>query len=691
MTSVIHSTKNQQLIRHDRRMMSSSDESSLRNQIQATHAQDGRLVDIESIFLVIQDILNRVSPGIDGILNGSNNDTYTLEEKTAFSSFDEIQDPLACVLDKISCELSCKCSGGEAHASTMAILKVLSSYSWEAKAVISLASFAVKYGEFWLVHLFVRNPLAKSVALLKQLPDMIELSDFLKSQFEMINDLLKKALEVTKCIAKFQNLPSKYISDDAEPLTMAMTHILSAVYWIIRSLVACAAQHKEVLGLSREVISLTAETWELSILDEKKHNEYFQTLVHLFETAPHSDNQRILKHLIYLKDDILPLILGNNKTTRVGVESFVGKTVLLLISDLEILHDQLLILGHIYQESRSRMEFQYEIVWLPILERLNTWNEGDEHKFMELQSMMPWYTLHHPSLLEPAAVSYIKEKWHYTKKPILVSLDPHGKIGSPNASHMVWIWGNLAYPFTSAKELTKWETEKWRLELVVDGIDRSILTWIKEEKVICLYGGENMDWIHEFTNKARDVAKAAQINFDMVYIGKNMSRERLRKLNETITTNQHSHCWNDLTSIWYFWTRIESMMYSKTHHGATISTTTLQSDHILGEVLSLLTFAEGDQGWALISQGSGSKTRDMARAKGDTMMKSLMDFETWDENAKEKGFVPALNEYLDGHQTHEHCSRLILPGFDGDVPEMVVCAECHTPMEKYFMYRCCDD
>ena len=111
-----------------------------------------------------------------------------------------------------------------------------------------------------------------------------------------------------------------------------------------------------------------------------------------------------------------------------------------------------MVLNHIYNESRGRPEFPYEIVWLPIVDKSAPWTEADQEKFNELQSMMPWYSLHHPKLLEPAVVRYIKEVWKFAKKMILVVLDPQGKVACPNALHMILIWGNAAYPFTATKE-----------------------------------------------------------------------------------------------------------------------------------------------------------------------------------------------------------------------------------------------
>lgn len=162
-------------------------------------------------------------------------------------------------------------------------------------------------------------------------------------------------------------------------------------------------------------------------------------------------------------------------TGQLGVEVLRGKTVLLLISDDEISHDELLILGQIYRDSRTRQEFDYEIVWLPMLNKISP---SDDNKFERLLLQMPWYVLHDPALLEPAVARYIKEVWRYTKKAMLVALDPQGKMVSPNAIHMVWIWGNMAYPFTQKRELDLWNHEEWRLQLVVNGIDRAILNWV---------------------------------------------------------------------------------------------------------------------------------------------------------------------------------------------------------------------
>jgi hypothetical protein len=46
--------------------------------------------------------------------------------------------------------------------------------------------------------------------------------------------------------------------------------------------------------------------------DEKRNVEAYQMLLNLFEMI-HIDNMKVLKALIYAKDDIQPLIDGSNK------------------------------------------------------------------------------------------------------------------------------------------------------------------------------------------------------------------------------------------------------------------------------------------------------------------------------------------------------------------------------------------
>ncbi|KAK6920603.1 Sieve element occlusion, C-terminal [Dillenia turbinata] len=702
--------RTQQLIRGgERRMFAAGDDNAMLKQIQATHAPDGRDFEVKPILQIIEDIFHHAAPSsIDGIVNGTHAHLEALDDKMISSSIEGILEALAYTIYKICCEISCKCSGGgDAHQTSMVLLNTLSGYSWESKVVIALAAFAVIYGEFWLlVQLYTTNQLAKSVALLKQLPDIIEHASLLKPKFDSVQNLIKAMLNVTKSIVAFTDLPSQYIPIETPAMSAAMAHIPTAVYWTIRSVVACASQITSLIGLSHEYITSTMEAWELSSLahkvnsihghltnqltlchqfiDEKKHIEAYLLLVKILETI-HMDNMRVLKALIYPKDDVPPLFDGSTKT-RVHIEVLRRKTVLLLISDLDITQEEILVLSHLYREARhgpTRTEMPYEMVWLSILDRSTPLNQARQEKFEQLKNEMPWHSIHHPSMVEPAVIKYTKEVWHFAKKPILVALDPQGKVVSPNAFHMMWIWGNLAAPFTDTKEQALWREETWRVDFLVDGIDEAILQWVAAEKFICLYGGEDIEWIRKFTITVKKVAASAGIDLELIYMGKSNSKERTRKINAIVTAENLSHCLPDLTFLWFFWTRLESMLYSKMQHGKTI-----ENDRIMQEVMTILSFDGSDQGWAVICKGSAP---EMARAKGDLMFTCFSEFETWRGKAEEKGFLQAVIDHLTHLHTPQHCNRLILPGINGNIPEIVVCAECGRPMEKYFMYRCCTD
>ncbi|PPD94445.1 hypothetical protein GOBAR_DD08574 [Gossypium barbadense] len=641
-------SKSQQLARNERQMLAASDDGAMMKLIQSTHAPDGRFVDVKPILQVIVNVLHHTIPNIDHTMNGGTGHIDALDDRTNSSAIDGALDALAYIVHKICCEVSCKCSGGaDAHAATMGILNMLSSYSWDAKVVLTLAAFAVNFGEFWLiVQLCTSNSLAKSVALLKQLPDILEHSQTLKPRFDALNKLINAMIDVTKCIVEFTELPSEFISIDVPPLSIAMAHIPTATYWIIWSVVACAAQITGLVGMRHEFITSTSEAWELSSLAHKVSgiHEYLQSLLRLcyqrideeklmeaFEDfkrtieTPQTDNLKILLK-IFRKEETYYLL--NPDKTKVLNDVLRRKHVLLLISDLDISQEEIRVLEALYKGERVSSELNYEILWLPIVDR-STWDDGYEQKFLSLQSIMPWYTVNHPFAIEPAVIKYIMEVWGFVKKPIAVTLDPKGKVS--------------------------------------------------QQKVVCFYGGVQMEWIESFTTATKGVAKALYIGLEMVYIGKNNAKERVKKITGLIKEKQLSHAWED-DNLWFFWNRLESMLYSKIQHGKTI-----ENDAIKQEVMTMLAYDGSENGWAVFFTGSD----EMVRANGDKVLSSMESFDEWEKLAKQMGFIPALRKQLEGITDDHHCTRLILPENSGGIPERVQCAECGRPMEMYFMYRCC--
>ncbi|PPD94444.1 hypothetical protein GOBAR_DD08573 [Gossypium barbadense] len=628
-------SKSQQLVRNERRMFVASDDGAMMKQIQSSHAPDGRVVDVKPILQVIENVLHHIIPNIDHAMNGGTGHIDALDDRTNSSAVGGALDALAYIVHKICCEVSCKCSGGgDAHATTMGILNMLSSYSWDAKVVLTLAAFAVNFGEFWLiVQLCTSNSLAKSVALLKQLPDLLEHSPTLKPHFDALHKLINAMIDVTKCIVEFTELPSEFISINVPPLSTAMAHIPTATYWIIWSSLHRLRRHGNY------------QAWHIKLV------AYMNTFK------------------VYYVFVISALVL---------IDVLRRKHVLLLISDLDSSHEEIRVLEALYKGERVSSELNYEILWLPIVDR-STWNDGFEQKFLSLKSIMSWYTVKHPFAIEPAVIKYIMEVWGFFKKPIAVTLDPQGKVLCPNALNMMWIWGNSAFPFSSEKEESFWKAEAWTLELLVHRLEPNLPTWMSQQKVVCFYGGVQMEWIESFTTATKGVAKALDIGLEMVYVGKNNAKERVKKITGLIKEKQLSHAWED-DNVWFFWNRLESMMYWKTQHGKTI-----ENDVIKQEVITMLAYDGSENGWAVFFTGSD----EMVRANGEKVISSMKSFDEWEKLAKQMGFIPALRKHLDGITDDHHCTSLILPGNGGGIPERVQCAECGRPMEMYFMYRCC--
>ncbi|XP_041006403.1 protein SIEVE ELEMENT OCCLUSION B-like isoform X3 [Juglans microcarpa x Juglans regia] len=699
----------QQLIKGDRSMITLSDDSYMVKQIQETHNPDGREVDARPLLYIVEDILNRATLPAEGIITtGTQAQIENLEDKTHPANLLVMLDALSYTIDRIASEIAYKAfSGMDAHQTTLSIFNMVSPFAWDAKLVLAVAAFALNYGEFWLLaQMYSTNNLAKSMALLRQVPSLIEHAGILKPRLDALNDLLRSIMEVSRCVVEFKELPSMYITQDVPALASAWAHVPTAVYWTIRSIVACAAQISSFASLGYEFVTSGTESWELSTLahklktirdhlkkqleicyqyiEEKRDIEDFQTLVNLFEMM-HIDNIKPLKALIYPRDDLQPLVDGSSKK-RVNIEVLRRKNVLLLISTLDISQDELSILEQIYNESRlhpTRQDIQYEVVWIPIVDRSVQWTDPMQKQFEALQSGMPWYTVYHPSLIGKAVMRFIRERWHFRNKPILVVLDPQGKVVSPNAIHMMWIWGSNAFPFTSLREEALWRDETWRLELLVNGIDQTILNWVKEEKYIFLYGGDDIEWIRKFTNAARAVSVEAKIPMEMVYVGKGSKRDKVRRVIATITLEKLSTSWQDQTMIWFFWTRLESMLFSKIQLGKADD----HFDPMVQEIKKLLTY-DREGGWAVLSKGSSV----VVNGHGNTMLPTLLEYDSWKQNVSLHGFDLAFKNHHDMLRGISHpCSRFEFSHVAGKIPEGMRCPECHRGMEKYTTFLCCHD
>uniref|UniRef100_A0A2N9GU90 Sieve element occlusion N-terminal domain-containing protein n=1 Tax=Fagus sylvatica TaxID=28930 RepID=A0A2N9GU90_FAGSY len=130
------------------------------------------------------------------------------DEKILDASFS----PPLCTLKLISYEMQCCKSNTQCEENdpmihiqnkALSILKMLSGYSWDAKAVLTLASFALDYGESCVLAQSQssqsEDDLAKSVRTLKKAPVLLNATQLQKHKqdFVDLNKVIKETLEVT--------------------------------------------------------------------------------------------------------------------------------------------------------------------------------------------------------------------------------------------------------------------------------------------------------------------------------------------------------------------------------------------------------------------------------------------------------------------------------------------------------------
>ncbi|KAL3723045.1 hypothetical protein ACJRO7_035259 [Eucalyptus globulus] len=623
-------------------MMAMSDKDLMVKQVKETHVPDDVKFAAEPVLKLVDHIFELATSTDKSItLEGSPDVARFMKDETYIHSIEETLKESYLIINRISCMLSANAlTWGDPHGTTLAILNMLATFSWETKLVATLAAFAFDYGKFWLLAQDSSNQLARAIATLKRLPTIKSQLGELKSQVFTTETLIQDMRSVARNIS--------HTTEGWGPLGDKL---------------------KEIRTQLGDQIDLCREQGEETL---------YQNLESLFKDDP-PDNLTILKALINPRGDFENL--HDRTKGKVDIDVLWSKNVLLLISGLDISEDKLSILEKIHSECKSHATgpeiHQYEMVWIPGVDI----NQTDQmpKRFKELQSMMPWYTA--PQNMEKWVIRFIKEKWHFRGKPILVVLDPQGKVVCPNAIHMIWIWGMNAFPFTTETEEALWKAELWRLELLVNKIDKKILDWIEDEKYIFLYGGDDIEWIRKFTAAAHQVAQAARIPLEMVYVGKSNKREQVQRAIDTINDEKLSYTWQYLTLDW-FWTRLESMLSSKIQLGKVD-----EHDLLMQQLERLLSFDKAG-GWAILSKGSSI----VVNGHGTTVLPALLEYDQWKEHVPTKGYDVAFKEHHDKiHDVTRPCCRFEFQSTGGRIPESMRCPECQRLMEKLTTFGCCHE
>ncbi|GFY88201.1 hypothetical protein Acr_06g0001410 [Actinidia rufa] len=397
-------------------------------------------------------------------------------------------------------------------------------------------------------------------------------------------------------------------------------------------------------------------------------------LLNLFKEN-RTDNQEVLEMLFALKDD-LPL-KDCSSQAKLGVSELKNNVVILLITRAELLPIEVLLLLVQQIFDRAKLDRSYEIVWVPIASS-DTWTCAEEESFDFLSNSLPWFSIRQPWLLSSIVVKFIKQEWNFNEDPLMVVLDKQGMVTNSNAVDMTLIWGARAYPFSTSRENELWEEQPWNLQLLIDEIDPKVAKWVEEDQNLCIYGGDDLDWLREFTAKMREILSSG-LQLKMVYVGKKNPSENIRK---TLRVMVEEKLTGSLTlmKINFFWLRLESMRRSKFRLGHTDD-----KDQILEQLSGLLDTNESEKGWVIMGRGCST---DGVSLQGREVMECLDLLPVWGEKVTMLGLVGAIRTAFEPALLAEPCHHSNIVPFVEGLKDTLFCEKCKRPVEKFVVYKC---
>jgi hypothetical protein len=139
---------------------------------------------------------------------------------------------------------------------------------------------------------------------------------------------------------------------------------------------------------------------------------------------------------------------------------FKEKYVLLFISSLNKVEDEILLLNSIYDRLKDNPQEMikgykkedFKILWIPIF-------DGDQKiKFDSLKNKIKFYAVEYFS--ELPGIGLIRDNLNYWDKPIVPVLSPLGEIMNYDAMDLIFQWGIDAFPFRKKDGYDL--TQKWK-------------------------------------------------------------------------------------------------------------------------------------------------------------------------------------------------------------------------------------
>ncbi|KAF8016417.1 hypothetical protein BT93_H1814 [Corymbia citriodora subsp. variegata] len=335
-------------------------------------------------------------------------------------------------------------------------------------------------------------------------------------------------------------------------------------------------------------------------------------------------------------------------SSTVKVEELKNKSVMLLISDLNLSNDDLATLTSIYNASTFKSD-NYEIMWIPIME---AHDEVMQKQFLDMRSRMQWYTCE--SMVSKTAAKFIQKKWQFTQQTKVVVLNQQGKVVNMDSMMMIRLWGWKAFPFTELRGHELWNTQgiNW-FELVVDKTIYPFIEHCFERKeLLFLY------------DSAEDTETVRQIEEYLGKINNSVSHIAIR-----IGTKREQ-----------FLTRLENCISSKMQATSSIY------DSLTQELLELYTTYKKHGGFGIIARGSSmvvnARLTDFAQvlSQHQTLIKRV---------TQTQAFEAVFEEHYKQVIVKPRCHGFYIPNMVGNMPKSIKCIVCSQYMKTAVTFECC--
>ncbi|XP_058745302.1 protein SIEVE ELEMENT OCCLUSION B-like [Vicia villosa] len=623
-------------------------DSHILDKVYLTHLHNDDKCDKEVLFHIVSNVILR---------------TRLAESRAGVTGFQ----PEFRTLKLISCQMMTTPRGERyIHQTTMWILQHLKTYSWDAKALVALAAFTLEYGN--LLYLTDSSTSDQLVNPLKQLNQIQN-----RKGTVPVTDLVALIMEMLLHLHEWATWSGiGYDTLEVPSLSDALEDVPVAVYWIIASMVAATGN---IVGVSDYTLSDFKDRLFLVDSKLKEHLKLSKGQIDSVEEylkrkkaiSNPKDIVDFLKLLIQRNGDNLLIYDGNTKS-KADIEVFREKYVLLFISSLNKVEDEILLLNSIYDRLQDNPQevikgfkkVDFKILWIPV------WDSHDQKiKFDHLKNKIKFYAVEYFS--EVPGIRLIREHLNYWDKPIVPVLSPLGEIMNDDAMDLIFQWGIDAFPFRKKDGYDL--TQKWKW--FWDATKRVNLGMqMKGDRYIFIYGGGDKKWIQDLTlalekTKRHETILRADAIIDYYHLGKDEPKIVPR-----------------------FWIEIESKRLKK-HQDAI-------DCEIQDIVKSLLCLKQDPRGWAILTKGYNVKVL----GHGEPMYQTLADFDVWKEKVLQKeGFDIAFKEYYETKvkdtNVGQPCESMNVDNnnnINGNVIATISCPNpsCGREMEVSSVnYKCC--